>query len=336
MKMGFCTECGKKLEGDALFCTRCGHEIKNEDSHHKKEGILTKDQKRTSNIKSNSTFKILFLIFLIILIISIIFALQQYSKANALERKNAQLITERDNLQNQINALNLDIQAKKSQIDNQNIEISSLKNEIEQKTRQIEQLQARVNALEGELGITKTQLQETTQKYEEAKPYQERIDRGQRLDLYYEILGDYTDVARPLVLNYLGLSNPTTPSDDTVLWERGGRAYNWLSNNFEYCGDKGLRIGTTFYEFQFWSPDELLMSDNARCGDCDDFATLFAGLMYASGVPESKVWVVCGTADNKGHCWNWLVLSDKTYRIDPVCSQKQSIISILGLDLGIK
>lgn len=270
------------------------------------------------------------------MLVIIFLSFYSYRTIERYKSLNSQLETDKNDLQKQIDSiksqmadLNFQIQIKDSTIESQRIE-------IEQKIRQIEQLQARVNALEEELGITKTQLQETTQKYEEAKPYQERIDRGQRLDLYYEILGDYTDVARPLVLNYLGLSNPTTPADDTVLWERGRRVYNWLSDNFEYCGDKGLRVGTTFYEFQFWSPDELLMSDNARCGDCDDFATLFAGLMYASGVPESKVWVVCGTADGAGHCWNWLVLSDKTYRIDPVCSQKQTIINLLGLDLGLK
>ena len=72
------------------------------------------------------------------------------------------------------------------------------------------------------------------------------------------------------------------------------------------------------------------------CGDCDDFATLFASMLYSSGVPENKVWVVCGTVPEGGHCWNWLVLSDKTYRIDPVCSQKQTILGIFGLNFGIK
>ena len=78
------------------------------------------------------------------------------------------------------------------------------------------------------------------------------------------------------------------------------------------------------------------MSDNSRCGDCDDFSTLWSGMMYASGVPKSKVWVVCGTVESGGHCWNWLSLSNQTYRIDPICSQKQTILNVLGLNFGIQ
>ena len=232
--------------------------------------------------------------------------------------------------------LNFQIQTKDSTISSQKTKISNLKYEIEQKKKEIQRLQTKVNELEEELGITKTQLEETTQLYEEAKPYQERVNRGQDLSKYYNLLNDNQDYAKPIILQELGLSSPTIPSNDNELWERGRKVYNWISSNYKYCGDKGLRVGTTFYEFQFFSPDELLMSDNARCGDCDDFATLFAGLMYASGVPENKVWVVCGTVPGGGHCWNWLSLSSQTYRIDPVCSQKQTIINILGLDLGIQ
>jgi len=279
-------------------------------------------------------------IILIILVIGILissylaysnykWAIYQNNKVSQLESQKSSLQSEINNLNNEIDDLNFELQSKTS-------EISSLKYEIEQKKKEIQRLQTKVNELEEELGITKTQLEETTQLYEEAKPYQESVNRGQNLGEYYALLSDNQDYAKPIMLQYLGLSSPTAPANDNELWERGRQVYNWLSDNYEYCGDKGLRVGTTFYEFQFFSPDELLMSDNARCGDCDDFATLFAGLMYASGVPENKVWVVCGSVPGGGHCWNWLSLSSTTYRVDGVCSQSQELFNFLGLSWGPK
>jgi cell division protein FtsB len=265
-------------------------------------------------VKKTKT-NIFFIVSIIVLIIGIgliIFSFYYGSKLkiqiNYLENKKVELESQ--------------IQAKEKTISEQQTDISQLKAEI--------------NNLKYELQITKQKLEEMTKKYEEAKPYQERVNRGQNLYQSYNLLSDYEDYTQSIVLAYLGLNSPTAPANDDELWERGKKIYNWISSNYDYCGDKGLRVGTTFYEFQFFSPDELLMSDNVRCGDCDDFSTLFAGLMYASGVPENKVWVICGSVGSGGHCWNWLSLSDQTYRIDPVCSQKQTIINILGLDLGIK
>lgn len=279
---------------------------------------------------------IIILILVVGLLVVSYLAYSNYKWAVYQNNRVSQLESERSSLQSQINNLNSEIDDLNFELQTKKSEISDLKYEIEQKKKEIQRLQTKVNELEEELGITKTQLEETTQLYEEAKPYQERVNRGQNLGEYYNLLSDNQDYTKPIILQELGLSSPNIPANDNELWERGRIIYNWLSNNYKYCGDKGLRVGTTFYEFQFYSPDELLMSDNARCGDCDDFATLFSGMMYASGVPENKVWVVCGTVPAGGHCWNWLVLSDKTYRIDPVCSQKQTIINILGLDLGIK
>lgn len=279
---------------------------------------------------------IIIIVLVLCVLIASYFAYSNYKWALYQNSRVSQLENDKNNLQSQINTLNSEISNLNSQIRTKDSTIASQKVEIEQKRQEIIRLQQRVNDLEEELGITKSKLQETTALYEEALPYQERVNRGQNLYEYYVLLEDREDYAKPIILDYLGLSAPVAPANDDALWERGRMIYNWISNNYEYCGDKGLRVGTTFYEFQFYSPDELLMSDNARCGDCDDFATLFAGLMYASGVPENKVWVVCGLADGGGHCWNWLSLTSQTYRIDPVCSQRQTVINILGLDLGVK
>jgi Skp family chaperone for outer membrane proteins len=279
---------------------------------------------------------IIIIVLVLCVLIASYFAYSNYKWALYQNSRVSQLENDKNNLQSQINNLNSEISTLNSQIRTKDSTIASQKIEIEQKRQEILRLEQRVNDLEEELGITKSKLQETTELYQEAQPYQERVNRGQNLYQYYVLLDDREDYAKPIVLDYLGLSSPVAPANDDALWERGRLIYNWISNNFDYCGDKGLRVGTTFYEFQFYSPDELLMSDNSRCGDCDDFATLFAGLMYASGVPENKVWVVCGLADGGGHCWNWLSLTGQTYRIDPVCSQKQTVINILGLDLGVK
>ncbi len=225
------------------------------------------------------------------------------------------------------------LKIKNSDLENKNIH---LEDEIQTTEKIISEQKINIKELELEINNLKNNLKVITQKYEEAKPYQERVSRGQDLAQSYALLKDREDFAKPLILKYLGLTTPTITKNDDELWERGRLIYNWLSENYKYCGDKGLRIGTTFYEFQFWSPDEILKSDNARCGDCDDFATLFAGLMYASGVPEDKVWVVCGTVPSGGHCWNWLSLSNQTYRIDTVCSQRQELFNFLGLKWGPK
>lgn len=272
-------------------------------------------------IRINS--KDIFLFFLLLCVIFLGFlCYHNFRYAKLTEQKISELESLKADLENQMNQLNEEISQKDATIEEQQKEISQLKNEVKR--------------LKKELRITKIRLQDMTEKYEEAQPYQERVERGQNLEKYYNLLDDREDYTKPIVLQYLDLTTPTAPSNDNELWERGRKIYNWLSTNYDYCGDKGLRVGTTFYEFQFYSSDELLMSDNVRCGDCDDFATLFAGMMYASGVPENKVWVVCGIVPEGGHCWNWLSLSDTTYRIDGVCSQKQTIINILGLDLGIK
>jgi cell division protein FtsL len=327
MNMSFCAECGARVKGNGIFCTECGSKLKKE-TYRQKEYTSQKPPYQNSKMPYKHISKILLVCLIIGLVLFLFLAYQQYQKANSLEKKNNQLIIEVNSIQSQIDNLNSEISDLNFEIQTKDSTIESQRIEIELKKQEIQRLQNRVNQLEEELGITKTQLQETTQKYEEAKPYQERVNRGQDLSKYYALLSDNQDYAKPIILQELGLSFPVAPSNDNELWERGRKVYNWISSNYKYCGDKGLRVGTTFYEFQFFSPDELLMSDNARCGDCDDFATLFAGLMYASGVPEDKVWVVCGTVPGGGHCWNWLSLFDTTYRIDSVCSQKQTIISM--------
>jgi len=204
---------------------------------------------------------------------------------------------------------------------------------------QVEGKDTRIAQLTAQLQTAQRQAQEATRKYEIAKPYQERVEQSQDITKFYKLLDDYTDYAKPIVLNYIGFSNPSLPKNDYEVWIRGQWVYEWLNKNYAYCGDKGIKVGSSFSEFQFFSPDELLKSSNERCGDCDDYATLFAGMMYASGVPEDKVYVVCGDVEGQGHCWNWIILSGVRYWVDPVCSEPDSFgefFNFFGLDFGFK
>ncbi|MFW9880121.1 MAG: transglutaminase domain-containing protein [Candidatus Thorarchaeota archaeon] len=300
--MRYCVKCKLKYDEESKFCEKCGKRLLDEEKAKK---IINK---KKTIVTSSYFWKFFFIVIILALIISSYFSFQNYLWAKSLQNRIPEL-------ENKITELEKEIGTKQATITQKEQEISSLRKELQK---------------------VKDELQSMTRKYEEAKPYQERVSQGQNLQESYNLLSDYEDYAKDIILDYLGLSSPTIPSNDNQLWERGRKIYDWLSANYDYCGDKGLRVGTSFYEFQFYSPDELLMSDNERCGDCDDFATLFAGLMYASGVPKNKVWVVCGKVPEGGHCWNWLSLDSSTYRVDPVCSQKQTILNILGLDLGIK
>lgn len=291
--------------------------------------------------------KVLVTLLILVLIGSNAYIFYQKEQLNT---RNRELHNHKADLQNKITSYKQDISSLNRKVSNLDRDISSKKGQIAtleksntQKQEEIDVLRTaikeredEIDSLTDDLDQKKTELRTTTFLYEEAKEYQERVNRGQRLSSYHTLLNDREEYAKPIILEYLGLSKPREPANDEELWERGRQVYNWLSDNYEYCGDKGLRVGNTFYQFQFYSPDELLLSDNARCGDCDDFATLFAGMMYASGVSEDKVWVVCGDVSGNGHCWNRLVLSSGWYRVDGVCSQRSTVLNFLGLDLGMK
>jgi len=182
----------------------------------------------------------------------------------------------------------------------------------------------------------KEKLDELNAEVEEFKMIEERLRQGVDQSEAYKLLQKREAVAKPIVLDFLGLRSPSIPKNDDELWERGRKIYGWLSDNYAYQGDKSVQFGPSMVSMQFFSPDELLADDNARGGDCDDYAMLFAGLMLASGVPSGNVRVVAGPVDGDGwHAWNEVRLSSGWVRVDPVCSQELEIIGFMGLSWGV-
>ena len=123
-----------------------------------------------------------------------------------------------------------------------------------------------------------------------------------------------------------------TPTSNEELWQRAGDIYDWLGANYEYCSDKGFCVGNSCSQIQFFSPDELIYygSQDVLCGDCDDQAQLFAGMMYASGVPYADVRVECGTVESGGHCWNGVRIDGEWHRVDQVCSNPAEYVDFFG------
>jgi hypothetical protein len=353
--MKYCITCGKEIKRGLKFCNSCGNKLPQESKK--------KEEPKESKVSSRFSFKsisIIILVFVIFIGIGI-FVSNQYRQQEHFQRqlKETQLgkiLQEQENkfLQEQRereNALaiatQMQDQSKLEEIRREKKRSEALAQiELQQKEQEkrelFEDLQAKKIELvqtQSTLLQTKSDLSETqlnldnvkndligmSDKYAEAKPYMERVNRGQSLNKFYPLLKDYEDYTKPIILQYLGLSYPYAPRNEDELWDRAEKVYKWLGTYYKYCGDKGLRVGNTFYQFQFYSPDELLMSDNSRCGDCDDFSTLFAGFMYASGVPEKNVWMVCGTVGSGGgHCWNWVVTDERAaYRIDGVCADRR-------------
>lgn len=243
----------------------------------------------------------------------------------------------------EITELEQQIKQTETLLEQRTYELEQYKNYTQKQDKEINELSQKVLMLNAELRDLETlyenatgELYSANKKLEYAEPIVDRYQRGINLAKYHTLLADYDDYAEPLILKYLGLSEPTAPVTEEQLWERAGKIYDWISARYTYCGDRGLRFGSSYVQFQFFSPDELLSVDNNWCGDCDDFATLFAGLMYASGVPQEKVYVVCGEADGGGHCWNWLSAGGRIRTIDTVCTQSKSVIDVLGHKLWEK
>lgn len=338
MSNRYCTKCGNKLHNEDSFCTKCGSKkIKI------KENAVTKDTKQKKIFNLNQIYKPLCIVFLILIIFFAFITFNQYQKNQSLNNRINSLYLEKENIESELNNLILevdnlkkDINEKDNTIKYQEANIINLNYLIQQKEAEIESLKIEIRLIENELANTKKDLSKTTSLYQQAKPYEERVIQGQNIWLAYQLLDDYEDYAQPIILDYLGLSQPKKPVNNQELWERGKQVYNWLSDNYYYCGDRGLRVENTFNEFQFSSPDEMLISDNARCGDCDNYAFLFAGLMYASGVSENDVWVVCGTVPAGGHCWNWIVLDNTAYIVDPVCSEKEDRFKFLNFRWSVQ
>jgi hypothetical protein len=155
----------------------------------------------------------------------------------------------------------------------------------------------------------------------------DRIAAGTEISKAYTLLDRYDKII-PIVASFTSVA---PAESDAEVWQRAKAVYEWMGGNYGYCSDKVLCVGPNkdyCYDFQFFSPNELLGSDedSSYCGDCDDHAQLFAGMMYASGVQHDKVRVVCGS----GHCWNQVLVNNKAYDVDTTCSHAQEMVNLFG------
>lgn len=257
---------------------------------------------------------------LIILVLSGII----YTNINTINLFNKRI----NQLESDVQILVSDLRNKTQLIQQQTQTISDLEQDIEEKEQQIESLTLQIQSLSSQLGQTKAELEETTRLLNIAKNYEERVQQGIDLSQAYKLLGDY-DKTVDIVKDITTIGIPT---NDQEIWERTKYIYNWLGKNYQYCSDKGFCVGEYCTQIQFFSPDELLYygSQDVLCGDCDDQAQLFAGMMYASGVPHSKVRVECGSVPGGGHCWNGVFVNNKWYRIDSVCSNPAEYWDFFG------
>ncbi len=210
-------------------------------------------------------------------------------------------------------------------------EIINLTNRIRILNNEIWNLNFQYNITKSNLEFTETQLGQTQMLLDIAENYQERVRQGTILSESYKLLGDY-DKVKEIIVNKIGISTPTTEKEK---WEIAKVMYDWLGTSYSYCSDKGFCVGEQCTQIQFFSPDELLIygSQDVLCGDCDDKAHLFAGMLYASGIPHREVMVVCGYIPEGYHCWNRIFVNNRWYRIDPVCSNVGTLLlEHFGLD----
>jgi len=273
-------------------------------------------------------------------------AKQQIDKQNQIiDTQKQTLESQQETIENQRS----EIQTHQETIQQQEENINNLESEVQQQKQEINELESKVTSLQtqvesltyaltqktGELEKTASELSETTRLLNIAKKYEERVREGIDSSEAYKLLGDY-DKTVGIVANITSVSRPR---DDQELWSRARDIYNWLGNNYGYCPDRIFCIGGDYCaEIQYFSPDELLYygSQGVLCGDCDDQAHLFAGMMYASGVTHDRVRVECGlVGEVAGHCWNGIYLNNRWYRIDPVCSDPAEYIEFFGIKIKI-
>lgn len=277
----------------------------------------------------NITAKYIMAVAVVVLLISLgIVGVQTNNLSRVVQQRELEvsmLVNRTTILESTVSNLNESVRSRDQSIANLQGEVSVKREEIEAKAAQIQTLNIQVQSLNSELGTTQQNLSRTTQLLSVAQNYEDRVEKGINLQKAYLLLGDYEKTAL-VVVNITGILTPTT---DQQLWQRGKAIYDWLGTHYSYCSDKGFCIGDGYCtQIQFFSPDELIYygAQDVLCGDCDDKAQLFAGMMYASGVPHDKVKVECGIVPGGGHCWNSLYVNSSWYRIDPVCSPVGSTI----------
>lgn len=273
-------------------------------------------RKERGKIRIKLRYFLTSIIFLIVFIAYLVLSLRQ---------SNVQISSLHETVSNQeqtmhtqndtINQQKSDIQQKEQTIENQ-------QSTIQQQQIKINDLETEVFNFKSQLLSTQTQLSNVTYYYNIAKNFEDRTDQGIDLSKAYQLLVQYDKVV-PQVTKISG-SYPTATfatANDTEIWNRAKNIYDWMGDNFKYCSDKALCVSGNCWDFQFYSPNELVSGENiVLCGDCDDHAQLFAGMMYASGVSHNKVRVECGSVPQGGHCWNSVYVNNQWYRVDTVCA----------------
>jgi cell division protein FtsB len=316
--------------------TKSRYEIEKERITRKKSEVKEEEKE----VRKINFRPIYFLIIVLIILIA-------YLSVNA-QQSNVIITNQNQTIQNQINTINQkesDIQQKTQTISSQQSTITQQEGTITQQTQQISTLQGQISNLntqllttKGQLVTTQTQLTTVTGEYDIAKNYQDRTNQAVYLSQAYVLLGKYDKVVTQVIKVFGSYPTPTTPtSDDAEIWNRAGKIYNWIGNNFKYCSDKAICISGSCWDFQFYSPNELLSGETVYlCGDCDDHAQLFAGMMYASGVSTDKVKVVCGNVGGGGHCWDAVLVNNTFYHVDTVCSNPTDYKTFFGITLSIQ
>jgi hypothetical protein len=288
-------------------------------------------RKERGKIRIKLSYFLTSIIFLIAFIAYLVLSLQQYnvqisSLLNTVSNQN-------QTIQNQADA----ISQKEQTVSEQKQTIDTQQTAIIQQKQQITTLQGQVNQSTTNLQTTTTQLTNVTYYYDVAKNFEDRTDQGIDLSKAYQLLGQYDKVVSQVTS--ISGSYPTSTSatsNDTEIWSRAKNIYNWIGNNFKYCSDKALCVSGNCWDFQFYSPNELVSGENiVLCGDCDDHAQLFAGMMYASGVSHSKVRVECGSVPQGGHCWDSVYVNNQWYRVDTVCANPTDFKLFFGISISI-
>ena len=220
----------------------------------------------------------------------------------------------------EISDLRSEVQAKNSRIENQDAQILNLNTQVQ--------------SLNSQLGQTRGQLEETSRLLDIAADYEDRVEQGIHLSKAYILLADY-DRTIDIVQD---IAKTGIPQNDADVRDRAKDIYYWLGNNYQYCSDKGFCVGESYCtQIQFFSPDEVVYygSQDVLCGDCDDQAQLFVGMLYASGVSHNKARVECGSVPSGRHCWGAVDVGGSWYRIDPVCSSPSVYVSFFDWHISM-
>jgi len=299
--------------------------------------------KKEKNRRVKSTH-ILILILLILLAVSGFEAYQNYNLSNELKdlkyysstqaNKISSLDGKINSLENQKEELSNTIQNKEDIIHTQQNTINYQSSVIDEQRAEIAAQQQSIDYLSSKLGQTTQELGTVTNWYNIAKQYEERVNQGVSLSLAYNLLSDI-DLTEKWIKSR-GITSYWVTNDDAEIWSRAEDIYIWLGNNYDYCSDRAFCVGSSCTQLQFFSPDELIGgSTDALCGDCDDQAHLFVGMMYASGIPNDRVRVECGQVSSGGHCWAGVNVNNQWYRVDPVCASPSVYVPIFGSRISL-